>query len=175
MAKMKIGSISPLALALASHPQTFEWSLKTQGYNKRVGTHEFRPVNGKGTPTFAFDHLAAPFPIAQVGKLKNVPAPASACPGLDTEGAVQWLFLKDTTGLSVGGIDTVYRLETAGGSSPATCKDMPESFEVMYAAQCKFNHYDPISERLTNAINRLGLWTSQVSACCSWKLPRKRS
>jgi hypothetical protein len=141
MAKYKIASISPLALALSAYPKTLEWSLKSQGYSHRVGTHEFKSVNGANTPTFVFDHLAAPYPMAQVGKLNDTAAPASACPGLESEGSVKWLFLKDTKGLSVGGIDTVYRLETAGGNPPKTCKDMPEAFEVKYAAQCKFCHY----------------------------------
>jgi hypothetical protein len=139
MAMWKIASLSPLALALSAFPSTLEWSLKSQGYDKRIGTHEFKTVNGAGTPTFVFDQLASPFPIAQVGKLNDTAAPASACPGLSNEGSVKWLYLKDTKGLSKGGIDTVYRIETAGGSPPATCKGQPASFEVKYAAQCKLN------------------------------------
>ncbi|RYO55144.1 hypothetical protein AA0116_g9626 [Alternaria tenuissima] len=38
-------------------------------------------------------------------------------------------------GITQGGIDTVYRVETAGGNKPATCKGMPASWEVKYAAQ----------------------------------------
>ncbi|KAH7412333.1 hypothetical protein DE146DRAFT_275877 [Phaeosphaeria sp. MPI-PUGE-AT-0046c] len=136
LAKWKISSLSPLALALSSFPSALDWNLKSQGYNNRVGTHMFKSVNGANTPTFAFDQLAmSPYPIAQVGKLNDTAAPASACPGLSGEGTVRWLLLKDTKGLSVGGIDTVYRLETAGGSPPATCKGKPASFEVKYAAQ----------------------------------------
>lgn len=140
MAKWKIPSLSPLALALSSFPSALEWNLESQGYNNRVGTHMFKSVNGANTPTFALDQLAlSPYPMAQVGKLNETAAPASACPGLSGEGTVKWLYLKDTKGLSLGGIDTVYRLETAGGSPPATCKGKPASFEVKYAAQCKFN------------------------------------
>lgn len=88
---------------------------------------------------FALDQLAKTgYPVAQVGKVNDTAAPASACPGLTGEGAVRWLFLKDTKGLSVGGVDTVYRVETAGGAAPATCKGMKPSFEVKYATQCKF-------------------------------------
>lgn len=135
MAKWKIPSLSPLALALSSFPSALEWNLESQGYNNRVGTHMFKSVNGANTPTFAFDQLASPYPMAQVGKLNETAAPASACPGLSGEGTVKWLYLKDTKSLSVGGIDTVYRLETAGGMPPTTCKGKPESFEVKYAAQ----------------------------------------
>lgn len=137
MAKWKIPSLSPLALSLSTQPQALEWNLKSQGYDNRVGTHFFAGVNGTNTPTFAFDQLTSPYPIAQVGKLNETAAPTSACPGLTGEGAVKWLYLKDTKGLSHGGIDTVYRLETAGGAAPATCKGQPTSFEVRYATQCK--------------------------------------
>ncbi|RYE30122.1 MAG: DUF3455 domain-containing protein, partial [Sphingobacteriales bacterium] len=30
-----------------------------------------------------------------------------------------------------------YRIETAGGMAPKTCKGKPETFEVKYVAQCK--------------------------------------
>jgi len=142
MAKWKIPSLSPLALALSNYPTTMEWSLKSQGYDHHIGNHMFKMLGTTNTPTFAFDQLAmTPYPQAQVGKLNDTPAPANACPGLTGEGAVKWLYLKDTKGLSQGGIDTVYRLETAGGSAPATCKGMPATFEVKYAAQCKSTSY----------------------------------
>ncbi|KAH7082529.1 hypothetical protein BKA63DRAFT_395547, partial [Paraphoma chrysanthemicola] len=135
MAKWKIPSISPLALSLSAYPVALDWSLKSQGYNNLLGHHFFASVNGASTPTFALDQLVAPYPMAQVGKLNDTAAPASACPGLQGEGTVKWLYLKDTKGLSQGGIDTVYRLETAGGMAPATCKGKPASFEVKYTAQ----------------------------------------
>jgi hypothetical protein len=139
MAKWKIPSLSPLALALSSFPSALEWNLESQGYNHRVGTHTFAPISVNATiPTFAFDQLSAsPFPIAQVGKLNETAAPESSCPGLQGEGTVKWLLLKDTKGLSKGGVDTVYRLETAGGMAPKTCEGRPKTFEVRYAAQCK--------------------------------------
>jgi hypothetical protein len=43
--------------------------------------------------------------------------------------------LVDDKGLSVGGVNTVYRLETAGGKSPETCLGQKEAFEITYAAQ----------------------------------------
>lgn len=75
--------------------------------------------------------------MAQVSKLNQTDAPKYACPGLASEGAVPWLYLKDNVGISKGGIDTVYRLETAGGSAPASCKGSAPAFQVAYAAQCK--------------------------------------
>jgi hypothetical protein len=70
-------------------------------------------------------------------KLNDTAAPPTAYPGLQGEGAVKWLYLKDTKGISKGGIDTVYRLETAGGMAPSTCEKQKSTFEVKYAAQCK--------------------------------------
>jgi hypothetical protein len=140
MAQYKIPTLSPVALALGNYPSALQWNLKSQDYDHHVGTHLFKMLGSTNTPTFAFDQLTTPYPQAQVGKLAETPAPEGACPGLTGEGAVKWLYLKDTKGLSIGGIDTVYRLETAGGSAPATCKDMPATFEVKYAAQCKLPH-----------------------------------
>ncbi|KAL5117054.1 Aminodeoxychorismate lyase [Pleosporales sp. CAS-2024a] len=136
MAAYKIASITPLALAFSNYPTILEWSLKCQGYEHLVGHHLFKVVSGTNTPTFAFDQLAlTPYPQAQVSKLNETAAPAGASTGLTGEGAVKWLYLHDTKGLSQGGIDTVYRLETAGGASPTTCQGMPAEFEVKYAAQ----------------------------------------
>jgi hypothetical protein len=140
-AKWKIPSISPLALSLSTQPKLLEWSLDIQDYNHLVGHHFFQSVNGANGPVFALDKLSSPYPIAQVGKLNDTAAPATACPGLTGEGTVKWLYLKDTKGVSQGGIDTVYRLETAGGMAPAMCKDQPKTFEVKYAAQCKLNYW----------------------------------
>lgn len=134
MAKWKIPSISPLALSLSTQPQILDWSLDMQNYNHFVGHHIFW-----ASPVFALDKLSKTgYPIAQVGKVNDTAAPATACPGLGGEGAVRWLYLKDTKGLSVGGVDTVYRVETAGGMAPATCEGKGTGFEVRYATQCKF-------------------------------------
>ncbi|KAF2832430.1 hypothetical protein CC86DRAFT_313452 [Ophiobolus disseminans] len=135
-AKWKIPTISPLALSLSAYPKLLEWNLGFQGYTNVLGHHFFNSVGGTNTPIFALDQLVkSPYPMAQVLRVNDVAAPTSACPGLESEGAVRWLFLKDNKGISLGGIDTVYRLETAGGSAPATCKGKPASFEVKYAAQ----------------------------------------
>jgi hypothetical protein len=136
LAKYKIPSLSPLMLALSSFPSALSWSLQSQSYAHRIGTHEFRSVAGANTPTFAFDQLAAPWPVAQVAKANDTAAPESACPGLNGEGTVKWLLLKDA-GTSQGGVNEVYRVETAGGMPPATCRGRPERFEVKYVAQCK--------------------------------------
>lgn len=99
-----------------------------------VGHHFFSGAS----PVFALDQLASPFPRAIVAKLDDTDAPSSSCPGTSQEGAIKWLFLQDTKGASQGGIDTVYRVETAGGNKPSTCKGQAATFEVKYSAQCKF-------------------------------------
>ncbi len=139
MAKWKIGSISPLALSLSEWaPQLVDMSLRSQGYEHVTGHHFFADVAGTNTPTFAFDKLSAPFPMTQVAKKGNVDAPLHACRGKNGLPAVQWLYLQHQAGITQGGINTVYRVETAGGNKPANCKGMPASWEVKYAAQCKY-------------------------------------
>lgn len=136
MAKWKISTISPLALSLSAVPKMLEWSLMSQGYEHITGHHFFAGIEGTNTPIFALDRLQPlPYPITKVGKLGETDAPAGACPGSNGLPAIKWLYLKDNKGLSQGGIDTVYRVETAGGNKPATCKGMKPTWEVKYAAQ----------------------------------------
>lgn len=136
MAKWKIATISPLALSLSAKPEMLGESLKTLGYQHITGHHYFSEVGEVNTPIFAFDQLSAePYPRAQVGKLNGTDAPNSAFPGSNGLSAIQWLYLKDNSGASSGGIDTVYRVETAGGNKPKTCQGMKPSWEVQYAAQ----------------------------------------
>lgn len=136
-AKWRIPAISGLALRLSIHPKGLETYLRLEGFNRVVGHHFFGVSNGTNTPVFALDQLTqSPYPIAQVSRVDGTDAPKSAYPGLQQEGAVPWLHLADT-GFSMGGIDTVYRLETAGGKGPASCQGRPGHFEVKYAAQCE--------------------------------------
>lgn len=100
-----------------------------------IGHHFFTGA----APVFALDQLAmSPYPLTMLSKLAETDAPGNSCPGANAEGAIKWLYLKDTKGVSLGGIDTVYRVETAGGNKPATCKGREKAFEVKYSAQCMF-------------------------------------
>lgn len=103
-----------------------------------LGHHFFSAVDGATYPTFSLDQLDAPYPLAYVTKQNATDAPPASCPGLSNEGSVPWLLLKDLKAMSKGGIDTVYRIETAGGKAPATCQGQPATFEVHYTAQCKY-------------------------------------
>lgn len=74
-------------------------------------------------------------------KAGDIPAPASASAGPDGAGAVDWLYLVDNSngnGATFGGINSVYRIETAGGKNPPTCANSPASFEVLYSAEYWF-------------------------------------
>lgn len=132
MANWKISSLSGLALSLESQPKMLDGYLQSQGYQRILGDHFFTQT----TPTFSLNKVQAnPFPIAFVTKAGFMDAPKSSCPGTKNEGAIQWLYLVDNDGRSQGGINTVYRLETAGGNKPAACQGYKDHFEVPYAAQ----------------------------------------
>lgn len=74
--------------------------------------------------------------FAHASKNNSVSAPADSSPGVNGEGngAVAWLKLiahSDAT----GGLQEIYRVNTAGGSPPATCVGAEAAFEVQYAAE----------------------------------------
>ena len=96
------------------------------------GIHFF---NAQGAPFFNLDT-----PVGNLGKVavemdSAVPPPETAARGQLDEDAIAWLRLNSITEGTEGNIKQVYRLHTAGGSPPATCEGMPESFSVEYAAQ----------------------------------------
>jgi hypothetical protein len=99
------------------------------------GHHFFTDVT---TPYFTLDTT----PDSQYGtipcaKLNQTAAPADAPKGQQGESAVAWLKLRSKDG-ATGDLQEVYRVGTAGGSSPPTCKGMPASFEVQYSAEYWF-------------------------------------
>jgi hypothetical protein len=101
---------------------------------RKIGYHYF---NADG-PVFVLDHASPPAAIG-VRKADGRPAPPDAHPGLAGEGAVDWLLLVDNLkGLTFGGIDTTYRVVTAGGKPPATCEGVGPSFQVQYATEYWF-------------------------------------
>lgn len=88
--------------------------------------------------TTAFFDLDIPNPERGYGKVackkqEAVPAPASAAAGQAGEKAVPWLLLGAVEG-TTDNVKSIYRLTTAGGSAPATCKGQRASFQVDYAA-----------------------------------------
>lgn len=95
------------------------------------GHHYFAP-----NVTVPFFDLG-PLGSAMTAKNASEPAPADAAKGQGGEAAVPWLKLTTREG-ATGDLQEVYRVGTAGGSAPATCKDMPATFEVQYTAQYWF-------------------------------------
>ncbi|KAJ4349437.1 uncharacterized protein N0V89_008052 [Didymosphaeria variabile] len=133
LAQWKIPAISGLALSLSAFGTwQLDMYLNAEGYNQWLGNHFFTLK----VPTFSlYKTKTTPHPLAMVAKKADQDAPKTACQGTTGEGAVKWLYLADDTNLSVGGVNTVYRLETAGGNKPDTCQGMQNYFEVPYAAQ----------------------------------------
>jgi hypothetical protein len=86
------------------------------------------------TPFFNLDTPAQSLGEAPCSKNASSTAPVNAPSGLQGEPATSWLKLVTKTG-ATGNLREVYRVETAGGSAPATCSGMPAAFEVQYAAQ----------------------------------------
>lgn len=98
-----------------------------------MGNHFF---NSAGQPTFDLTKINA---LLTAKKTGDVVAPASACPGPNGVGAIDWLQLSDVGGgASFGGLANVYRVETAGGKPPATCAGQTGTINVPYAAEYWF-------------------------------------
>lgn len=88
------------------------------------------------TPFFDLDSAANRLGQAGCAKNNSVPAPATASVGQHNVGfgAVTWLKLTTRTG-ATGDLMEVYRVNTAGGSPPATCAGLLNTaFEVQYSA-----------------------------------------
>ncbi|KAK1589884.1 malate dehydrogenase [Colletotrichum navitas] len=90
---------------------------------KQIGVHFF---DNKGVPTFKVGQG-----ILKAAKLNGIKAPASADPGPEETGAVDWLQLGDKGGSK--GITAVYRVATAGGVAHK-CTTDGASDSVPYAA-----------------------------------------
>ncbi|CZR66878.1 uncharacterized protein PAC_16779 [Phialocephala subalpina] len=100
------------------------------------GHHYFANLT---TPTFNLDTAAMDLGFAPCVRNNSVTAPVGASVGQDDEGfgPVPWLKLLTRNG-ATGGLKEVYRVNVAGGRSPATCVGMPTTFKVQYAAEYWF-------------------------------------
>ncbi|KAI0437208.1 hypothetical protein F4803DRAFT_556231 [Xylaria telfairii] len=92
--------------------------------------HHYFDING--VPTFSLHDDAE---LLKSQKLLNIPAPADADRGLDSEGAVDWLYLGDKGGSIV--LTKVYRVLTSGGAA-AVCDTVGETQSVPYTAMYWF-------------------------------------
>ncbi|KAK2072296.1 hypothetical protein P8C59_006658 [Phyllachora maydis] len=98
------------------------------------GHHYFASAT---TPFFDLDAAGLRLGTAPCLKNNSMAAPPGAPPGRHAEPAVAWLKLLARPG-ATGRLQEVYRVNTAGGSPPATCAGMPPAFEVQYSAQYWF-------------------------------------
>ncbi|KAL7806122.1 hypothetical protein V8C44DRAFT_339669 [Trichoderma aethiopicum] len=85
------------------------------------------------TPFFNLDTPALDMGTVPCAKNSSIAAPSSSAPGPGGEAAVPWLKLTAKQG-ATGSIKEVYRINTAGGSAPATCQGQAASFQVQYSA-----------------------------------------
>ncbi|KAL9112365.1 MAG: hypothetical protein Q9187_007779 [Circinaria calcarea] len=83
------------------------------------------------------DGTTAAFDMSPVGVGFTLAKKVAAVPSL-TAGAVPWLKLGYQTTGSVGTVHEIYRMQTVGGSAPATCAGMGSTFQVPYASEYWF-------------------------------------
>jgi hypothetical protein len=96
-----------------------------------LGHHYFA---ADGTPTF---DLFSKDKILFGKKNGDIKAPSTANVGPAKTGAVDWLQLIAKPGYESVGLDTVYRVVTAGGSPPTVCPSAGV-ISVQYAAEYWF-------------------------------------
>ncbi|PTB63541.1 hypothetical protein BBK36DRAFT_1171752 [Trichoderma citrinoviride] len=85
------------------------------------------------TPFFNLDTPALDIGTVPCAKNSSIAAPSSSASGPDGQAAVPWLKLTAKNG-TTGSIREVYRINTAGGSAPATCQGQPANIQVQYSA-----------------------------------------
>lgn len=98
---------------------------------KPSGLHYF---NASGVPFFNLNTPGQELGVLPCTKNGSAPAPSDTPKGQGGEPAVPFLQLLAAEG-ATGGLQEVYRLGTIGGSAPKKCTNMPDHFEIQYAAQ----------------------------------------
>ncbi|TQS34639.1 hypothetical protein Golomagni_04969, partial [Golovinomyces magnicellulatus] len=100
-------------------------------FDLAVSGHHFFP--DPKTPVFDFSTAAADLGSVIPKKNSSVPPPPDSIAGQNNkgDGAVSWLKLV----ASSGKLREVYRVNTAGGNPPKTCRGMPATFSVQYSAE----------------------------------------
>lgn len=105
--------------------------------NLAISGHHF--FTNTTTPFFNLNTEALDLGTVPCAKNNSIAAPTVAAKGQGGvgNGAVTWLKLVARDG-ATGGLEEVYRVNTAGGNPPATCAGMPATFEVQYSAEYWF-------------------------------------
>ncbi|GIJ83607.1 hypothetical protein Asppvi_002432 [Aspergillus pseudoviridinutans] len=111
---------------------TNSWATLPYANLNLLGHHFFEA----SIPVFNLDTTSQrQYGIAFTKKKAELAAPSSAVQGAN--GAVAWLYLTATNG-TVGDYESVYRVDTAGGSPPKTCENQESVVTVQYAANYYF-------------------------------------
>ncbi|KAL2074715.1 hypothetical protein VTL71DRAFT_8494 [Oculimacula yallundae] len=105
--------------------------------NLVISGHHF--FSNGTTPVFVLNPAGKDIGVAPCQKNAAVPAPSGTTKGQGNQGfgTVAWLKLTTRDG-ATGGLQEVYRINTAGGNPPASCAGQAASFEVQYAAEYWF-------------------------------------
>ena len=97
------------------------------------------------TPTFNFHTAHTNYGIYYAKRVANTTAPSGSPKGPDGAAAIPWLKLEVETPPvftsaedTKGNVKEIYRVNTAGGSAPTSCQNMPAAFQVAYAAEYWF-------------------------------------
>ncbi|KAK6438696.1 hypothetical protein LTR95_005101 [Oleoguttula sp. CCFEE 5521] len=126
-----LSKLSPIALDL---PIPSSSDTSSPVYNSMSGRHYFTDLT---TAFFNLDtELHPSWGQGSFKKANSSAAPADATKGQfgKGDGTVPWLKLNAKMG-AVNQYQEVYRLNTAGGQPPKTCKGAAASFEVQYSAE----------------------------------------
>ena len=141
----QVASLVPAAALSVSTPDNGRALFPAQSITS--GHHYFSDAT---TATFNLNTKKANYGITFNKKIAGVPAPVTNSGNISNEGPdgskpVPWLKLQTQTPNgdarpedTLGGVREIYRVNTAGGSPPATCEGMKATFEVQYAAEYWF-------------------------------------
>ncbi|KAH8815841.1 hypothetical protein F5884DRAFT_773843 [Xylogone sp. PMI_703] len=105
--------------------------------NLQISGHHY--FTSTTTPFFNLNTPGQDLGDIPCAKNNTASPPANAAVGQNNVGfgAVAWLKLVAKDG-ATGGLQEVYRINTAGGNPPPTCAGMPSTFEVPYSAEYWF-------------------------------------
>ncbi|KAJ5725415.1 uncharacterized protein N7483_006772 [Penicillium malachiteum] len=135
-----IGAVANLydATCLAANEPDLLADLPTIAYKIALPTNEYATFPPANLELMGHHFFLQPYytrekqyGIAMTNKKDSINAPSDATKG--EYGAVTWLYLEAVSG-TVGDYKAVYRVDTASGSSPTTCKGMASAFEIQYSA-----------------------------------------
>jgi hypothetical protein len=133
-----LASTYPSILALTppvtlQFPLRSAWQTSLTPSNLIISGHHY--FDATGVPIFDLDTTDKKLGTIACAKSASAPAPENAIKGQGDEGFGSVPWLKLVAKRSTGGLQEVYRLNTAGGKPPATCAGQKAAFEIEYATE----------------------------------------